>query len=89
MKSLLIAHKKTVILAEMNGPVKNNHNTIIKEFEEECKVGRRKPTVPTPEQRMIIKKSGYDPYDYRVLWDDGNYIMIVRRGVGGSIKIER
>lgn len=52
-------------------------------------MGRRKSTVPSPEQRMIIKKSGYDPYDYRVLWDDGDYIMIVRRGVGGSVKIER
>ena len=52
-------------------------------------MGRRKPTIPTREQEMIIRKSGYEPADHLVWWDNGEYLMIVRRDGGKGIKIEK
>lgn len=31
---------------------------------------RRKPQIPTPEQDMYIRKAGFDPYEWYVVWDN-------------------
>jgi hypothetical protein len=49
----------------------------------------RKPTIPTPEQDMFIRKSGLDPYQWLILWDGMDTIKIMHRETKEKVVLEK
>lgn len=49
---------------------------------------RSRPQIPTPEQNMYIRKAGYDPYEWLVLWEGGETMRIMHRETRKTMIIE-
>ena len=50
---------------------------------------RRKPQIPTPEQDMYIRKAGFDPYEWYVLWDNMDSIRVMHRETREKMVLEK
>lgn len=50
---------------------------------------KRRPTIPTPEQGMFIRKAGFDPYEWRVLWDGSESIKVMHRETRERVVLEK
>lgn len=50
---------------------------------------RRRPTIPTPEQNMYIRKAGFDPYEWLVMWDGSESIRVIHRETRERMVLEK
>lgn len=50
---------------------------------------RRKPQIPTLEQDMYIRKAGFDPYEWYVLWDSMDNIRVMHRETREKMVLEK
>ena len=50
---------------------------------------KRRPQIPTPEQDMFIRKAGFDPYEWLVLWDGAESIKVMHRETRERIVLEK
>lgn len=50
---------------------------------------RGKPQIPTPEQDMYIRKAGFDPYEWYVLWDSMDNIRVMHRETREKMVLEK
>lgn len=46
---------------------------------------RKRYQRPNEEQKMFIRKAGYDPYQCLVIWEDPTRMLIHRWGAGREI----
>lgn len=50
---------------------------------------KRRPVLPTPEQDMYIRKAGFDPYQWLVLWDHADTIRVINRETRERMVLEK
>ena len=50
---------------------------------------KRRPQIPTPEQDMFIRKAGFDPYEWLVLWDGSESIKVMHRETRERMVLEK
>lgn len=50
---------------------------------------KRRPQIPTPEQDMFIRKGGYNPYDWLLIYESEEKIRIINKETRETVILEK